>query len=195
MPRMFTPTTEADAAVSSYRLKHTAEKLLAPHCSYVSNGQLIWATAALGLPLVETENGGPNLLVGISEPEHDYVRQLADADDSAPSAPPPSRRPPAPPGRLGTVRRRRAGGPRWVRPSQKAVVPPFHDWLSAQAERDDPVGDIARDYVAGIQFNEHSAADDPDDLLTVLHDASPSPSAYDARADGHRRVVHFDSER
>ena len=180
MLRMFTPTTEADAAVSSYRLKHTAEKLLEPHCSYVSNGRLIWAAAALGLPLAETENGGPNLLVGISEAEHDYVRQLTDA-----SAPPRAHhnRPDGLPHLQDALARVAAGKPappRWVPLGSVPVAAPFHDWLSAQANRDDPVGDIARDYRVGIDYNQHGPADAPSDLLTILLDAAASEAAYDA---------------
>lgn len=180
MLRMFTPTTEADAAVSSYRLKHTAEKLLDPHCSYVSNGRLIWAAAALGLPLVETEHGGPNLLVGISEAEHDYVRQLTDT-----STPPQAHhnRPAGLPHLQDALARIAAGKPappRWVPLFSVPVSAPFHDWLSAQANRDDPVGDIARDYRAGIDYNQHGPAVAPDHLLTILLDAAASSAAYDA---------------
>lgn len=178
--RMLTPTTEADAAVSSYRLKHTVEKLLAPHCSYVSNGRLIWAAAALGLPLLETETGGPNLLVGVSEPEHDYVRQLVDGIS------PPRAHHHRPAGLLHlqeALARCVAGepaAPRWVRPAPKPLAAPFHDWLSAQAARHDPIGDIARDYAAGVAYNEHGLAASADDLLAILSSVSPSPAAYDA---------------
>jgi len=78
--RMFTPVAPGEThAVSSYSLKHTAEKFLRPHCSYVSNGRLIWAAAALGLPMVE-QDGGLNLLIGVSEREHDYVRRMVDGN-------------------------------------------------------------------------------------------------------------------
>lgn len=180
MLRMFTTTTEADAAVSSYRLKHTAEALLAPHCSYVSNGRLIWAAAALGLPLVETDSGGPNLLVGISEAEHDYVRQLTDG-----STPPRAHhhRPAGLPhlqNALDRIATGKPAAPRWVPLAAVPIATPFHNWLSAQARRDDRVGDIARDYVDGIAYNQHGPADAPADLLTILLDAGASDAAYDA---------------
>ena len=57
---------------------------------------------------------------------------------------------------------------------------PFHDWLTAQADRNDPVGDSARDYTAGVSDSYHPVARTPDDLLSILHDVSPSPAAYDA---------------
>lgn len=180
MLRMFTPTAEADAAVSSYRLKHTAEKFLAPHCSYVSNGRLIWAAAALGLPLVETDGGGPNLLVGISEAEHDYVRQLANG-----GTPPRAHhnRPAGLPQLRETLDQLAAGkpaAPRWVPLAAVPVAAPFHDWLSAQLERADAIGDIARDYAVGVTYNDHGPAVAPDDLLTILLDADASNAAYDA---------------
>lgn len=180
MLRMFTPTTDADAAVSSYRLKHTAEKLLAPHCNFVSNGRLIWAAAALGLPLVETDTGGPNLLVGLSQAEHDYVRQLVDGNH------PPKAHHNRPAGlphlqdALERITTGKPAAPRWVPPAAIPVATPLHDWLSAQAQRNDPVGDIARDYVDGIEYNQHGPADAPDDLLTTLLDAGTSDTAYDA---------------
>lgn len=52
--RMFTPTAPGETPeVSSYSLKHPAEKFLRPRCSYVTNGRLTWAAAALDLPMVE----------------------------------------------------------------------------------------------------------------------------------------------
>lgn len=40
---MLMPASDSTAPeVSSYSLKHTAERFLRPHCSYVSNGRLIW---------------------------------------------------------------------------------------------------------------------------------------------------------
>ncbi len=178
--RLFTPTTEADAAVNSYRLKHTVEKLLAPHCSYVPNGRLIWAAAALGLPLVETESGGPNLLVGISEAEHDYVRQLVDG-----GTPPTAHH--HRPGGLDhlqdSLARCAAGtpvGPRWVPSAPEVVATPFHDWLTTQTNRNDPVGDIARDYVGGIEHNIQSISVSAGDFLKGLVAVSPAPEVYDA---------------
>ncbi|WP_310964724.1 hypothetical protein [Nocardioides terrisoli] len=178
--RLFTPATEADAAVHSYRLKHTVEKLLAPHCNYVTNGRLIWAAAALGLPLVETETPGPNLLVGISEAEHDYVRQLVDG-----STPPTAHhhRPAALDHLEESLARCAAGtpvAPRWVRPAPVVVATPFHDWLIAQADRNDRVGDIARDYVGGIEYNIQSICASGGDFLEELVASWPSANAYDA---------------
>lgn len=72
-----------------------------------------------------------------------------------------------------TSNRDRAAGAATVGASGAVpVASPFHDWLSAQADRDDPVGDLARDYVAGIAYNEHRPADAPDGLLAILLDGS-----------------------
>ncbi len=76
--RMFTPiAASARPDVSSYSLKHTAENFLAPHCSYVSNGRLIWVAAALGLFILAEDEGSPNVAVGVSELEHDYVQRMS----------------------------------------------------------------------------------------------------------------------
>ena len=72
--QVFAPIAAGETPdVSSYSLKHTAEDFLATQCPYVSNGQLIWAAAALGLPIVDPYGEGPNLLIGVPEREHDYV--------------------------------------------------------------------------------------------------------------------------
>jgi hypothetical protein len=181
MLRMFTPTSAADADVSSYSLKHTAEMLLAPHCSYVSNGKLIWAAALLGLPLVEIDIDSPNLLVGVSEREHHYVRQMLNAGGTPPGGD--QHRPPGLSHLQEALARCADGEPpaaRWVRPATVRIAAPFHDWLTVQADRNDPIGDFARDYTAGVGDSEHRVARTPDDLLDILHGVSPSPAAYDA---------------
>lgn len=87
MLRMFTPISDAAMPeMSSYSLKHTAELLLSPHCSYVSNGRLIWAAAALGLRIADPEDDGPNLLIGVSEREHNYVRRMVGPGQTRPHA-------------------------------------------------------------------------------------------------------------
>ncbi|TDD36823.1 hypothetical protein E1287_09860 [Actinomadura sp. KC06] len=74
---MFTPISgTATPEVNSYSLKHTAEWFLSPHSSNVSNGRVIWAAAVLGLRIADPDGAGPNLLIGVSEREHDYVRRM-----------------------------------------------------------------------------------------------------------------------
>jgi ribosomal protein S27AE len=182
MLRMFTPIPDsATPEVGSYSLKHTAEAFLDPHCSYVSNGRLIWAAAALGLPISDPDRSGPNLLIGVPELEHDYVRRMTRPGQTRPKA---DHHCPAGYGYLQTVLARAAAGERitgaWVRPAPVAVSAPFHDWLILQAGRDSAIGDLASDYVAGVRDSDHRIARTPDELLAIFHEVPHSPEAYDA---------------
>lgn len=188
--RMFTPIPETAAPeVNSYSLKHTVEAFLGQYeldYAYVTNGQLIWAAAAMGLKL-STHNAagdghaaGPNLWVGIAEREYDYVDRLIRSE--------------IPPGahhfrparylRLQEVLVRAAAGEiiteDWTPPAQDGTETPFHDWMLGQAERKDPVGDLSRDYAAGVHVSEHGIAATPDDLLRMFTELPHAESAYDA---------------
>ncbi|WP_205753627.1 hypothetical protein [Arthrobacter ruber] len=169
-------------SVGSYRLKHTVEKFLPSPYSYVTNGQLIWAAAALDLPIAEYDtDGGPNLLIGIPDREHEYVRAMVEGGANQPKA-----HHFRPPGfaYLQDALRRCAAGERvedeWEKPAAGKVSAPFHDWLIAQAERDNPVGTFAGDYAEGVRRSEHRFTSTPDDLLTLLTEVSRSSEAYDA---------------
>jgi hypothetical protein len=180
--RMFTPVTPGETpAVSSYSLKHTAENFLQPHCSYVSNGRLIWAAAALGLPMIE--DGGLNLLIGVSERQHDYVRRIFVAMET----PRGHQHRPAGMTHLQTALEQcAAGGPapdRWERPEPSTETFPFHDWLMLQAGRDDVVGDLAGDYFAGIQGSHHRIAGTAQDLLDILGEFSAMDEAFESAAE------------
>jgi|GEM_PF-2790181 len=182
MLRMFTPTSDAVAPeVSSYSLKHTAEWFLSPHCSYVSNGRLIWAAAALGLRIVDPDGAGPNLLIGVSEREHDYVRRIVGPGQTRPRA---DHDRPAGYGHLETSLAQAAAGEpiigRWDRPIVVEEAAPFHDWLILQRGRDDVVGDFASDYSTSVRDSSHRVARTPDELLAVLYEVPRSPEAYDA---------------
>jgi hypothetical protein len=182
MLRMFTPISDAATPeVSSYSLKHTAEWFLSPHCSYVSNGRLIWAAAALGLQIADPDGSGPNLLVGVSEREHDYVRRMVGPGQTQPNA---DHYRPAGYAHLQTTLVRAAAGESitgpWVQPTLVATPAPFHDWLILQAGRNDVVGDLASDYSAGVRDSDHRIARTPDELLAILHQVPHSPEAYDA---------------
>ena len=141
--RLFTPVSAAE--VGSYSLKHTAEWFLSPHCSYVSNGRLIWAAAAMGLSISDPDGEGPNVLVGISEREHDYVRRMVGHGQSRPHA---NHYQPAGYQYLRDVLARAAAGELitsdWVPPVIADEPAPFHDWLISQTDRNDPVGDLGR---------------------------------------------------
>ncbi|WP_395405767.1 hypothetical protein ACHMXB_22610 (plasmid) [Arthrobacter sp. UC242_113] len=174
--RMFTPVAPGETpVVSSYSLKHTAEKFLRPHCPYVTNGRLIWAAAALGLPMVE--DGGLNLLIGVSQQEHDYVWHSVEGNNK------PRAHHHRPPGftHLQTALEQCAAGElvlgRWERPEPSTAIVPFHDWLMLQAEtgRDDVIGDLAGDYSAGIESSEHRIAGSAQQLLDILGELWASP--------------------
>jgi hypothetical protein len=56
----------------------------------------------------------------------------------------------------------------------------FHTWLISQAERDDPVGDMARDYSNGVNTSDHEPADSPEHLLDILERKWASDWGMDA---------------
>jgi hypothetical protein len=182
MLRLFTPLPgNVRPEVGSYSLKHTAEWFLAPHCSYVSNGRLIWAAAALGVRIVDTEGDGPNLLIGVSEREHDYVRRMVGPGRTKPQA---DHHRPAAYGPLQAALVLAAAGEKitdpWIRPTVVKEPAPFHDWLVLQADRDDVVGDLAGDYAAGVRDSDHRIARTPDELLAIFLEIDHMPEAYDA---------------
>lgn len=177
--RMFTPIAPGKTpAVSSYSLKHTAENFLPSPCRYVPNGRLIWAAAALGLVMAEQE-GGLNLMIGVSEREHDYVKRMVRSGHEKPQG---NHYRPAGYTHLQTALEQCAAGEavlgRWERPEPATEVFPFHEWLMQQAGRDDVVGNFASDYYAGIQSSEHRIARTPNELLDILKEIPTSPEAY-----------------
>lgn len=182
--RMFTPTRPGQAPdVGSYTLKHTTERFLGEHCPYVSNGKLIWAAAALGLPLAEPEDtGGPNLLIGVNEREHDYVTRISGRSQVKPAVH--HYRPTGYEHLRAALDAHAAGdefNTQWVPPVAPVVEAPFHDWLLVQSSRDDIVGDLAQDYTVGVRNSDHRVAHTAEELLTIL-DELGVPSAAIAAA-------------
>lgn len=180
MLRMFTPIQgNATPQVSSYSLKHTAERLLEPHCSYVSNGRVIWAAAALGLIIADPDDDGPNLLIGVSEREHDYVRRMVGPGLTRPQA---DHYRPAGYDHLRAALELAAIGEfitdRWMPPVHVDQPAPFHDWLIRQVGRNDAVGDLANDYSAGIRDSAHRVAHTAGDLFAILSEVPHSPETY-----------------
>jgi hypothetical protein len=181
MLRMFTPVSgDSVPEVSSYSLKHTAEWFFHPYFSHVSNGRLIWAAAALGLPITD-DGHGPNLLIGVSEREHNYVRRMVGPGETRPQA---AHYRPAGYEHLRASFTRASAGElitdRWARPVRVHELAPFHDWLMQQVGRNDVVGHLAYDYAAGVRDSDHQLARTADELLTIFHNVSHSPEAYDA---------------
>ena len=148
--------------VSSYTLKDTAERFLAPHCSYVSNGRLIWVAAALGLDLTGETHDTPNLIVGIDDRFHDYVRRTVDK-----RTPPPRGHHYRPAGfdHLSQALRSDSAGvvsfDRWSEAAAEPEAAPFHEWLLLQQGRHDQVGEVALDYAAGVEASDHRLARQP----------------------------------
>lgn len=185
MLRMFTPLQGSEAPeLGSYSLKHTAKAFLkGTPANYVANGRLIWAAAALGLPIAEYEQaGGPNLLIGVPENEHGYVFKMVRSGQTRPLAH--HYRPPGYEHLSTAIAQVLAGDPapdRWAGPTPVVDEPaPFHDWLVNQADRNDPIGDFASDYAQGIRISEHRIARTADELVLLLNEISHSPQAYDA---------------
>ncbi|WP_219816965.1 hypothetical protein [Arthrobacter sp. GMC3] len=182
--RMFTPITPGEKPeVSSNSLKHAAEDFLGQHyspASYVSNGRLIWAAAALGLQLAEQESASHYLMIGVSEREHDYVKRMVRAGHTRPQA---DQHRPAGFTHLQTELEKCAIGEtvigRWVRPAVLAESFPFHEWLILLADRAGEVGQFASDYVAGIRDSDHRVARNPEDLLAILEAVPSSPRTDD----------------
>lgn len=164
MLRMFTPVRSArNADVGSYSLKHTAERLLS---RYVSNGKVIWAAAALGLPISTGTGNGPNVNIGINGREHDYVskstRRQLDAHHFRPAAYDHF---------MTALQAATNGEPlsgRWVQQEPTVTTSPFHEWLIEQSMRDDQVGDLAGDYSEGYWASQHKMAYSPGDLLDIV---------------------------
>lgn len=167
--RMFTRIAPGEIpAVSSYELKHTAENFLKPHCSYVSNGRLIWAAAMLDLPMQE-QDGGLNLMIGVSVLEHDYVKGMFNLGSTRPQGH--HHRPDGFTHLQAALEQCAAGKPdigRWERPEPSAEVFPFHEWLVQQAGRGDVVGDVAGDYKESVNSSLHGIARTPNDWLEIL---------------------------
>lgn len=180
--RMFAPLSANEAPeVNSYSLKHTAEHFLDEHFHHVYNGRLIWAAAALGLPMAAPDGEGPNLLIGVPEREHHYVARAVRYGGVKPGVD--HHRPAGFDYLQSALAQVAAGEPvtaGWVRPTSVDEPAPFHDWLAGQVDRGDAVSDLAGDYVAGVRDSDHGIARAAGDLLAILHEARASSEAYDA---------------
>lgn len=178
--QMLTPATPVEPGESSYTLKHTAERFLAPHHSYITNGRLIWVAAALDLPLAEPEDGGPNLLVGVSERWHNYVRRMVGLANGEPRAH--HHRPAGFEFLKSALERYDADEPfgPWTPPTAAVMDSPFHAWLSQRAERGSAIGTLAHDYVAGIRDGDHGIVSSGTELMELMYTVNADPDFIDA---------------
>lgn len=183
--RMFSPLPDtASPKVDSYSLARTVEAFLkGTPVSHVTIGRVIWAAAAMGLPLATYSHGaGPSLLIGIPENEHAYVRKMVRPGKTRQQTH--DHRPPGYERLRTALAQVLAGEPmpaHWVQAPPIVEEPaPFHDWLLAQADRDEPIGDFASDYAEGIRTGAHRIARTPDELMFLLIELKPSAEAYDA---------------
>lgn len=67
--------------VSSYEMKHTVERVLAPMGLYISNGTVILAATMIGLPIARFDENSPNVSIGVRRDEHERLRRMLDGDD------------------------------------------------------------------------------------------------------------------
>lgn len=191
--RMFTPIGAPADTVSSYSLKHVAENYLGDYLgdfSYVTNGKLIWAAAALGLPLAEIDPGeySPNVFVGVDPQQAEYSQGMAG------QGPAPRAHHHRPPGyeylrsALEVYAATGSGVAQWngVDEAAEPLTSPFHEWLIAQVSADgrrDVLGtreNLAYDYGAGVDGSFHSIARNPEDLMFILSETSASPQSFEA---------------
>jgi hypothetical protein len=68
---------------------------------------------------------------------------------------------------------------RWVPVAKRTAAQAFGDWLRAQSERDDPIGDLARDYIAGLDDSNHRIAKTPEELLMIVDEVGCGPRVYE----------------
>ncbi|TFC38973.1 hypothetical protein [Cryobacterium sp. TMT2-14] len=169
--QMFTPA--AEPATGSYSLKHKAEEFLKPVRSYITNGQLIWAAAAIGLPISRLERDNPNVEIGVSELEYSYARgALRGVSSQRPKAH--DYQPPRWTHLRGALDQFAATGDVGdVGENQMSLQRAdgdlrFHDWLVSQAGRPDPVGDVLGDYKYGTEQSQDPIARTPEDFLGLL---------------------------
>ncbi|MBB2975098.1 hypothetical protein FHX49_000639 [Microbacterium endophyticum] len=170
--------------VSSYEMKHTAEQMLGPIDPYISNGAVILAATAIGLPTMRFEEDSPNVRIGVSREEHDHVRRMLNGGSDRPKT---GRN--LPPGytRLQAVLMRASAGETF---EQELTIPltmrkpdsPFHRWLVAQSDRTGILGRMAQDYAEGVRLSHHRAVDSPDDLIELMGTLSSAPEFDHAAA-------------
>lgn len=198
--RAFTRTDVPTSDAYSYNLKHTAEEFLGEHLreySYVSNGQVIWAAAMVGIPLAESNPGAYSLNADMAlvREQVDYARRTRRSAGAARDGVRAHHH--RPPGYLFLQRalaeHRDSGATpgRWngVDDQAEPLTSPFHEWLIAPAApARDNVPHRSRerftgDYAAGVRDGEHGIARRPEDLLAILHTVGGDLDSFDMARD------------
>jgi hypothetical protein len=194
--RAFTTTAEPRGEAYSYNLKHTVEEFLGEHLgdhSYIANGQAIWAAAAVGIPVAESNPGefSLNADFGLVPEQVEYARRMRRTSGSSRDAVRAHHH--RPPGYLflqQALQQYRETGHapgRWngIDEHAEPSTSPFHEWLAAQAG---PSGErgaqgsrerLAGDYVAGVRDGDHGIARQPEELLTILHRVGADDDFFD----------------
>ena len=194
--RAFTPAAEPQGEAYSYNLKHTVEEFLGEHLgdhSYIANGQAIWAAAAVGIPIAESDPGefSLNADFGLVPEQVEYARRMRRTSGSSRDAVRAHHH--RPPGYLflqQALQQYRANGQapgRWDGIDEQAepLSSAFHVWLVAQAGpsgQRGPQGSrerLAGDYAAGVRDGDHGIARQPEDLLTILYRVGADDDFFD----------------
>lgn len=195
--RAFTTTSEPQSEAYSYNLKHTAEEFLGEHLggfSYVTNGQAIWAAAAIGIPLAESSPGefSLNADFGLVPEQVEYARRMRrNSGSSRDEIRAHHHRPPGYVFLQEALRRYRVFGEapdRWNGIDEHAglLTSPFHEWLVAQAasagerEAQGSRERLAGDYAAGVRGGDHGVASQPEHLMDILHGSGADQDFFDA---------------
>ncbi|MBQ9917136.1 MAG: hypothetical protein IJO71_08050 [Microbacterium sp.] len=197
--RMFESTRQPNGDTYSYNLKHTAETFLGEHLgqfSYVANGDVIWAAAALSIPIAESAPGewGPNADVGLVTEQVRYARSMRrSSGHDRDSIRAHHHRPPGYlflTHALQNYRDTGAAPGRWngVDEQAEAKTSPFHEWLVKQArpgERGVPGtrAALAGDYAAGVSDSNHGVVLQPEQLVTLMRDLGADEMFVDAARD------------
>jgi len=183
--RMFDRTEKPNSDAYSYGLKHTAEQFLGEHLadfSYVANGTAIWAAATLGIPIAPSSPDEPTLNAdfGLVSEQVDYARRMRRSSGSQRERIRAHHfRPPGYAYLRHALEIYKATGQipaRWngVDENAEPMTSPFHQWLVSQIDRNGGLGEsgsrerLAGDYEAGFRTGDHSAAQQPEELIHIL---------------------------
>ncbi|ANE03481.1 hypothetical protein [Corynebacterium crudilactis] len=181
--RMFTVVEKREEAeVHSGHLRAAAANLImGQECRSTSRGKILWAAAALGLPLWAATGDDPlNVLIGVSVHEYNYIAHMVNSGNAAPrvdhSQPSVNDARPAAYDYLMHAQTRALRGEmitdRW---QPKLTAPtkdlrPFHDWLLTQTVGESVISTFARRYEHDVFTGIYGAAAQARDLLDAFRE-------------------------